>query len=247
MPGDSLAEIVERLPAPWRGHYFAELESTQDLAREAARLGAADRSVYVADFQRSGRGRQGRRWTAPRGSALLLSIIFRDALALPWRYTCLASLGLVQAIECGRPMGHLAIKWPNDVMLADQKVAGILAETRSDGNELVAIVGIGINVSEHPRDVVGATNLADHTNGGIDRGSLLLGLLHKVDALRALPHDELHRVWDSRLWRRGQRLRLLDATREEEVVILGAAADGSLRVRTSDGLERVSSTGELLA
>jgi hypothetical protein len=60
------------------------------------------------------------------------------------------------------------------------------------------------------------------------------------------PWPALHRVWEGRLWGRGQRLRLLDLGQTEDVVVLGTEADGSLRVRLADGSERTTTTGELL-
>ena len=250
MAPDSLARVVGELPAAWHGQFFATLDSTQDVAKAAARAAAPDRSIVVADFQRLGRGRHGRTWSAAPGSALLLSILFREAAAqstTPWRFTCLASVALLQAIEGCAPHAPVAIKWPNDVMLADRKVAGILAETSWDGRELVAIVGVGVNVNAEPEEVPGATSLSRAAGALVDRGALLSTFLRSLDELRTLPVEELHRRWEARLWRRGQTLRLLDTDRQaEEVVVLGAASDGSLRVRGSDGVERRTSTGELL-
>lgn len=235
---DSLARAVRNLPAGWSGHYFEVVDSTQHEARAAARGGAPDQSVFVADTQRAGRGRQGRSWQAAPGSALLLSLLFRQAgSAQPWRFTSLASVALAQSIPGS------AIKWPNDVMLRDEKVAGILAETTWDGRELLAIVGVGVNVSAAPPNVPHATCLGE----SVDRGALLVAFINHLEALRARPPELLHLEWETRLWRRNQRVHLLDFNAEQEVVIVGANFDGSLRVRTADGAERVTLTGELLA
>ena len=235
---DSLARAVQDLPAPWSGHYFELVDSTQDEARAAARLGAPHRSVFVADAQRVGRGRRGRSWQAEAGSALLMSLVFRDwRSSQPWRYTSLASVALAQTIP------GAAIKWPNDLMLGDDKLAGILAETTWDGSELVAIVGIGVNVSTAPREVPHATFLGN----SVDRGELLISFLRNIDRVSQYSPEALHREWQSRLWRRNQRVHLVDRDIDEDVIVVGANQDGSLRVRTSDGTERVSMTGELLA
>jgi BirA family biotin operon repressor/biotin-[acetyl-CoA-carboxylase] ligase len=248
------------LPVAWQGAYFDVVDSTQDEARLAAHRAAASRSLFVANYQRAGRGRASRQWFAPPGSALLMSILFReepdfreqpDTPAIrPWRYTRLASMALIGSIEQHLPAARLAIKWPNDVMLDDVKVAGILAETSWDGRQLQVIVGIGLNVSAVPVEVPDATCLQTAQAPGatpLDRGDLLLTFVSQLDSLFAQPDEVVTERWNARLWRRGQRLRLLDGDRDEQVVILGAQPNGALRVRGSDGRERTTTTGELLA
>jgi BirA family biotin operon repressor/biotin-[acetyl-CoA-carboxylase] ligase len=252
MPADRLLAALESLPPTWHARFFAEVDSTQDEARAAARAGAPSRSIFVADFQRAGRGRQGRRWLASPGSALMLSMLFRETTSgqvQPWRWTSLASVALVEAIDQLVPGATAAIKWPNDVMLVDRKVAGILAESSWNGWELQAIVGVGVNVSSEARDFAGlpmATSLKIASGRHVDRGQLLRTMLERIDSWIARPLDELHSTWESRLWGRGQRLRLLDLGHEEDVLVLGVERDGSLRVRFADGRERLTTTGELL-
>jgi BirA family biotin operon repressor/biotin-[acetyl-CoA-carboxylase] ligase len=258
MPTNGLSAAVDALPAGWHGHYFEATESTQNDARDAARRGAPSRSIFVADYQRAGRGRQGRSWLAEPGAALMLSVVFRDntAAPVPWRWTSLASVALVEAIEDVLPMARPSIKWPNDVLLNDRKVAGILAETSWDGRQLVAIVGVGVNVSTDAAalSVVGGTptSLREACGQSLDRGRLLLAFIRQVDRWLERPAAELHATWQARLWGRGQQLHLVDLDqdqeqeRAEQVVVLGAEPDGSLRVRLADGTERLTTTGELI-
>ncbi|HEY1297416.1 MAG TPA: biotin--[acetyl-CoA-carboxylase] ligase [Chloroflexota bacterium] len=253
MASDRLAAAVHSLPAPWQGHYFDTVDSTQDQARAAARNGAPTRSIFVADFQRTGRGRAARHWFAAPGSSLLVSILFRERLdswaPRPWRYTSLASLAMLETIAPLAPSASVAIKWPNDIMLDDRKVAGVLAETRWNGRELQAVVGVGLNVSAGPleEEAHGATSLQSASATAIDRGDLLLTFVSHLEVLLGQPDQLVHDLWASRLWRRGQRLRLIDGAEEQDVVVLGAGPDGSLRVRDPDGCERTTVTGELLA
>jgi len=251
MADDRLAAAVHSLPAAWQGHYFEVVASTQDQAREAARRGAPTRSLFVANYQRAGRGRVARQWLAAPGSSLLVSMLFREraesGALRPWRYTSLTSVAVLQTIVRHLPETAPAIKWPNDVMLDDRKVAGVLAETRWDGCELEAVVGVGLNVSSAPFAAPGATCLRDAAATPVDRGELLLTFVSHLDALLGQPDQVVFDLWASRLWRRGQRLRLLDGGQEQDVVVLGAGRDGSLRVRDSAGRERTTVTGELLA
>jgi BirA family biotin operon repressor/biotin-[acetyl-CoA-carboxylase] ligase len=177
----------------------------------------------------------------------MLSLVFRDAASTPLRWTTLASVALVEAILDLEPDLEPAIKWPNDVVLNDRKVAGVLAETTWDGVQLVAIVGMGVNVNTGTPDLLPmATSLRLACGHPVDRGQLLHAFVRHLEIWLARPAAQLHEAWQSRLWGRGQRLRLVDLGREEEVVVLGADLDGSLRVRLPDGTERTTTTGELI-
>ncbi len=241
-----LEAAVRRLPSPWRGTYYEAGDSTQDEARAAAQRGAPGRSIFVADFQRAGRGRQGRVWVARPGTALLMSILFRDTSQrpVPLRWTSLAAVALIDAIEALLTDVTPEIKWPNDVVVDRRKVAGVLAETSWNGQELVAIVGVGVNVSSDARELApfNATSLGT----AVDRGELLAAFIAQIDAWLARPALELHAAWSGRLWGRGQPLQLVDLGHQQDVVVLGVDDDGALRVRLADGSERVTTTGELI-
>jgi BirA family transcriptional regulator, biotin operon repressor / biotin---[acetyl-CoA-carboxylase] ligase len=117
-------------------------ETTQALLDPSMPEGA----IAVADFQSAGRGRLGRTWEAPPGTALLVSVLLRPPAGLP-----LPQLALVAGAAVADALEELTdlsvqIKWPNDVMLRRQKVAGILAETRGEA----VVVGIGINLNQAP-------------------------------------------------------------------------------------------------
>jgi BirA family biotin operon repressor/biotin-[acetyl-CoA-carboxylase] ligase len=249
---DGLSEAVEGLPPGWVARYVETVASTQDEARAAARLGAPSRSIVGADFPRAGRGRQGRAWLAQPGDALLLSVVFRQTgPASPMRWTNLASVALVEAIDELLPGVQTAIKWPNDVLLGDRKVAGILAETAWDGRELVAIVGVGVNVNTSLPDLQqvhsAATSLrAAAGQGVVDRARVLHAFVRRMDVWLGQPFAAVHAAWQRRLWGRGQRLRLVDLGLDEMVVVLGVDPDGSLRVRLPDGTQRRTTTGELI-
>jgi BirA family biotin operon repressor/biotin-[acetyl-CoA-carboxylase] ligase len=253
-----LEQVATRsaLPSGWRVTYLPSTTSTQDVARAAAQAGAPTRSVFVADYQTEGRGRQGRRWIAPPGSALLLSLVFREEARAPapQRYTMLVSVALAEAIEELVPELRPAIKWPNDLMLGDRKMAGILAETAWDGERLVVVVGAGANVRLGAADLASlgpfATSLELEAGRAVDRGELFLAFMRRIDAWlpRSLP--DLHAKWHARLWGCGQRLRLRGGAgrpeQEQEVVVLGADLDGSLRLRLPNGAELRTISGELI-
>jgi BirA family biotin operon repressor/biotin-[acetyl-CoA-carboxylase] ligase len=117
--------------------HVRSVDSTNTLARGLAQSGAPHGTLVSTDEQLAGRGRQGRRWSAPAGQALLCSWVIRD----PGRLISLAA-GVAVAQACG-PRARL--KWPNDVLIEGRKVSGILVEGRPQ--EHWAVLGIGLNVA----------------------------------------------------------------------------------------------------
>ena len=122
--------------------HFRLVESTNERARRLAGRGAPHGTLVTAREQSAGRGRQGRTWTAPPGRALLCSLILHDPPRL---------LPLAAGVAVAEVVGQRAeVKWPNDVLLAGRKVAGILVEGRPQ--EGWAVVGIGLNVAVRESD-----------------------------------------------------------------------------------------------
>ena len=137
--------------------HLRRTESTNTIARELASRGAPHGTLVTADQQTAGRGRQGRAWTTPSGTALLCSWVVRDPAPL----LSLAA-GVAVAELCGE---RALLKWPNDVLVDGRKVSGILVEGRPQ--ERWAVLGIGINVAvkmeqlpEELRDRAGTLGLS---------------------------------------------------------------------------------------
>jgi BirA family biotin operon repressor/biotin-[acetyl-CoA-carboxylase] ligase len=156
-----------------------------DLAARAAES-APEGTVLVAEEQRQGRGRMGRRWVSPPRSALMVSVLLRPAAVAPARRGWVPLLaGVAAAIAVRRVTGVPAtLKWPNDVLVGDRKLAGILAEQSGDA----IVAGIGLNVSttreELPEATAGAlpaTSLRLEHATVLDRAALLTGLLGEFE------------------------------------------------------------------
>jgi BirA family biotin operon repressor/biotin-[acetyl-CoA-carboxylase] ligase len=180
-PGGSASGVIVRLDT---------VDSTQSVAFALAERGAADRTVVVADQQLAGRGRRGRTWRAPAGTSLLASIIVRPRLP----QSLLSTLSLTSAVaaaEALRRVGRVdaRLKWPNDVLVAGRKIAGILLESRmAGGADVVTIIGVGINLGqrEFPPDLsASATSVALETGHAPIRESVLAALLEEFDTWRA--------------------------------------------------------------
>ncbi|RME81402.1 MAG: biotin--[acetyl-CoA-carboxylase] ligase [Caldilineae bacterium] len=139
--------------------YFHRVTSTQDWVRAWARLGAAEGLVVQAGEQTAGRGRLQRSWWSPPGEGLYISVLLRATipLRLSSHLTMLVSLAAVDA--CHRLSGlRPRPKWPNDLVLAGRKLAGVLTEIeQQNGQVLFAVIGLGLNVNQEFAD----TPLAD--------------------------------------------------------------------------------------
>ncbi len=130
--------------------YLPTVESTNTLAMQLARERPDEGLVVLTDSQTAGKGRQGRRWVDAPGCNVLMSIALRPTFP-PHLLVMIASLAVVDAIaRACEGQAQATIKWPNDVLIGERKVAGILIETSHDAQgHLLAVVGIGINVNGH--------------------------------------------------------------------------------------------------
>lgn len=170
---------------------FDSIDSTNRYLLDEARAGAAEGVVAVAGHQTAGRGRMGRRWEAPAGSNLLVSVLLRPDLAPGQRHLASAVVALAarDAVLTTAAV-DLGIKWPNDLLAADgRKVAGVLAEADLAGpGRPPIVVGIGINANwpagdeDLPPDLVGtATSLRQHRGGPVDLDDLLADFLAALE------------------------------------------------------------------
>lgn len=179
---DSLApEHVEPLLTGRFGHPYL-YEASCDTTQEVLGADLAEGALALCDQQTQGRGRLGRSWTAPPGTAILCSLLLRppDDRVVS-ELSLVAGTAVAEAIE-GAVALAVQVKWPNDVMLNRRKVAGILAEA-SDG---VVVVGIGVNVNQERSDLPEDANVPAaslYTIDGIkrERGPLLVAILDRLE------------------------------------------------------------------
>jgi BirA family biotin operon repressor/biotin-[acetyl-CoA-carboxylase] ligase len=197
----------------WSVWYIAETGSTN--ADLLARSDSPDRTVLVAGHQTAGRGRLDRSWEAPPGVNLLTSILFRDVPDRPSDLTRAVGIAAVDAVAAVAGV-EARLKWPNDVLLDDRKLAGILAQ-RSPSGEVV--VGIGINVGWAPD---GAARLGPD----VDPLAVLTELLRALGALGEDVHDRYRALLDTL----GRRVRVELPAGEIIGRAVDVARDGSLFV-----------------
>jgi BirA family biotin operon repressor/biotin-[acetyl-CoA-carboxylase] ligase len=169
-------------PDRWEVRHVTETGSTNDDLVAAVRAGqAGDRTVLVSDHQTAGRGRLDRRWDAPPAANLLASIVISPIPAIAVEATHRVGLAAVSA--CRRlvrtdVVADVGLKWPNDVLIGDRKLAGILAQRVPDHDAVV--VGIGLNVGWAPD---GAASLAEYAAEAVSPARVLDEMLDDFDAL----------------------------------------------------------------
>lgn len=202
-PGELVRSLVEGPSAVGGVEWHDACDSTNDLAWAAAGRGEPEVHVVVTDFQRAGRGRLGRTWTAPPGTSLMCSLLLRPGVtaeALPL-LPLLAGLALGEALAPYAGQGGTALKWPNDVLAtrggpagasravgteapagavetSGGKLAGILAEGPREG---AVVVGFGVNVDwrdvSRPAELAAATSLAEASGRDVPRWRVLAACL----------------------------------------------------------------------
>jgi BirA family transcriptional regulator, biotin operon repressor / biotin---[acetyl-CoA-carboxylase] ligase len=177
---DSLERAVRAAGIDVRPVWFEETGSTNEEALDLAERGAPAWTVVATGHQTAGKGRLGRSWSDVPGKALMFSVVLRPTLE-PDRVPLISLLAAVAMIEAtGLP--SLRSKWPNDLVVEERKVGGILAEARiATGRVQHAVLGIGMNLSmdhsDFPEEVrAGATSLAAE-GGSPDPGSLVTRFL----------------------------------------------------------------------
>ena len=233
-----------------------ECDSTNDRARAAAEAGAPDGAVILAEVQTSGRGQRGRVWLAPPGACLLMSTILRPQLPAADAHllTMLAACATAAAVESVADLA-CPLKWPNDLVVGERKVGGILVETSFLGDALeYAVVGIGLNVNLdvglYPEIAETATSLARELGTEVDRIAVARELLRQLDRRYARLGrglgEEVYREWRRRLGTLGRQVVVVDHRGEAEAVLAeDVAPDGALIARRADGSRRMLRLGEV--
>ncbi len=169
-------------------HFFEQIDSTQNKARELAEQGALEGTVVVCESQTKGRGRRGRNWIHIPYKSIAFSIILRPPL-IPSQVMQLPLMAGVALADTIRGVFKLncSLKWPNDLLIKDKKLAGILAEISGDSEEInYIILGIGINVNSSPQDIPNdikdiATSIFIETQNNYLRAELIAHILKKLE------------------------------------------------------------------
>jgi BirA family biotin operon repressor/biotin-[acetyl-CoA-carboxylase] ligase len=224
-------------------HYYPQVGSTNDIARDLARQGAAEGTLVIGDDQIAGRGRMGRRWIAPPGSSLMFTTLFCPSLPADQVNRLVMACGCAIAEGCEEIIpASIDVKWPNDLQIGGKKLAGILPESSLLGERVEwVIVGMGVNVNQvfGPADPLAevATSLREAAGGSeLDRADLLGRILARLNFWNArLAADALLEAWRGRCVTLGKSIQVVVAGQ----MLFGVAEEldetGALWLRTEDG------------
>jgi len=236
--------------------YFDEIDSTNHWLLANTAEFTLSGAVVVAGHQTHGRGRYDRAWEDESGQSLLCSLLLqmsRPSKAPGW-LPMLPAIALARTIRRHDPHAEVALKWPNDVLIENCKVAGVLAETVTGGGSHDIVVGIGINIRGLPsgleeRALVPPTSLFAATEWRPSRETLLANLLNEWEPLFDIFLDEewagLRAAWDEFGPRPGTSLMRTEAGESIVGKFMGLGDDGRLILKLNDGTHRELYSGDI--
>ncbi|HVO91540.1 MAG TPA: biotin--[acetyl-CoA-carboxylase] ligase [Terriglobales bacterium] len=240
-----------------RFHYFEQISSTNNRARELAEGSAPEGEVVVAEAQSAGRGRVGRHWVSPAWANLYLSTILRPNLqpAEVPQITLMAAVALADTLESFVPVPP-TIKWPNDILVAGKKLAGILTEVSCDAEGVdYVILGMGINLN-YPEAMMPdeirhrATSVLQLTGRPVSRESVLKRLIRDLDRCYGELEDSgfapLAARWQARFGLRDRRVRVELLDQRIIGVARGIDRDGALLLEDESGARQRIVAGDVV-
>jgi len=234
------------LDTKWLGRSllcFDEVDSTNNVAASIA-IDAQNGSVILAEKQTHGRGRLSRSWISPPGGVWMSIILKPDMpISQAYRLNMVASIALARAFY-GLYGLSAGIKWPNDLLVGDRKICGILTELNAEVDRLnYAILGLGINanidISAFPEDWQ-STSLAHEIKGKIARVELIRRILQEMEiAYQQMLSVEIYEEWRSRSVTIGRQVRIISANGDLNGKAIDLEEDGALIIKTENDIKRV--------
>jgi BirA family biotin operon repressor/biotin-[acetyl-CoA-carboxylase] ligase len=233
------------VPYPWefparesKIHYFSTVSSTMDIARQKARNECPDFTVVIAGHQDQGRGRLNRSWHSAEGG-LYLTIVLRPTISpvLSPRLGFAASLALVQTLRSLYGIDAM-VKWPNDILVAERKVSGMLAEMEAETDRIKFInIGLGINVNNDPTPVEpSAISLRELLGRSISRKKLLAEFLDRLERQVNPRHLEtVLQKWKQYSNTIGRHVKIITHNETSEGTAVDVDDNGALILQLADG------------
>jgi BirA family biotin operon repressor/biotin-[acetyl-CoA-carboxylase] ligase len=219
-------------------HFYPEISSTMDIARKLARGGCPALTVVTAERQTLGRGRLQRNWQSETGG-LYFTVVLRPNLApmLSLRVNFCVSLVMAKTLQqlYGIPA---VVKWPNDILVSDRKIAGMLSEMEAETDRVAYVnVGIGLNVNNDPSSAVpGAVSLKEIVGQPVSRKTILAAYLDALEArLDTIDSINVIDEWKTQTVTIGRKVKIQTQTETSEGTAVDVDENGSLILRLADG------------
>ncbi|MET0921273.1 MAG: biotin--[acetyl-CoA-carboxylase] ligase [Acidimicrobiia bacterium] len=227
----------------WEVERLAEVDSTNRYVLDQAKQGAAAGLVVVAEHQTAGRGRLDRAWQAPPGSSLLVSVLLDARAGGPHAAVVAVAVALSEAVRAVTGLA-VGLKWPNDLVVRDRKLAGILAEV--EGDAVVVGAGCNVNWTTFPSELAATATACNLETGHVvDRDALLDAFVGRLGPCLDDP-GATAMVYRDRLVTLGEQVRV-DRGRDEVVgEAVAVRDDGALVVRDDTGIEHDIVVGDVI-
>lgn len=251
-------EVKSRLQTKWVGKdvkYFEMINSTNTKAKQLAEEGASHGTLVIADEQNRGKGRRGRQWNTPPGTAIAMTLVVRPQMR-PEKVSMLTLImGLAVASACNQLPGvHSEIKWPNDIIADGKKICGILTEMSAELNAIhYLVIGVGINVNmlsfpEEIKDI--ATSLALITGRKVNRAEVIQLCMQYFEKYyeefqKTEDMSVLMEPYNKLLVNCGQEVRVLEPGNEYTGISMGINEQGRLLVKKEDNTLEAVYSGEV--
>ena len=231
-------------------HVYQLAESTNTIAKDMARSGARHGTAVIAEQQSAGRARRGRSFFSPAGVGIYMSIVIRPMPDIP--ITAFAAVSVCKAIE-RLTNKKPSIKWPNDLILHDKKICGILTEGSGNNSGIIpswAVIGIGINFMHPPggypeqlQDVAGAI-FGEGDLPIISRSRLAAEIINLIREQPPLPEGILA-CYKSRMSMLGANINVICSNETYEAVAIDIDEEGRLLIQKENGLIQALTAGEI--
>lgn len=250
--------ILTEIKGSWAGKRikaFLETDSTNIQCGKLAAEGWPEGTLVVSECQNAGKGRRGRAWVSPAGTGIWMSLLLRPKI--PPQKASMITLAAAMAVEKGIRLGtgvSSQIKWPNDLIIGQKKICGILTEMRTQKEKAeYVVVGIGINanIKEFPEELKdSATSLCQVKGEEVDRGKIIGCVLEafeeyweiflKTGDLRTLKGE-----YNEKLINLGRQVQILEPGGEYTGLCRGIGPEGELLVDLPDGQVKTVFSGEV--
>ncbi|OGP62059.1 MAG: biotin--[acetyl-CoA-carboxylase] ligase [Deltaproteobacteria bacterium RBG_13_53_10] len=250
---------IRPLGTKWMGrtvHYFQTIDSTNSRAYQLALEGAEEGEVVIAESQGQGRGRLGRDWFSPPFLNLYLSVVLRPR-SVPHQASLITLMAAVATADAVQKSSGLnpRIKWPNDILLKDRKIAGLLNEIHSEIDRIhFVILGIGVNLNvderEFPKEIRGkATSLKREMGRAVSRKDFVRSLLQELESWYEVFCEKggtpILEAWKSKARIEGTRVKVASFGEILTGEAVDIDSDGALILRMKDGVKKRIVSGDV--